>query len=108
VLTARNGLGRQFRRLRPWLRAGDRECTRERRLGAALARVARGGETPCSADAHAHADALVLVAMQLVDLAVARGDELRALAHEADIRVRATNRSGLHELAQTLPHGRPP
>ena len=51
---------------------------------------------------------LVLLAAQLVYLAVAGANDLRALAHEAGVRISASGSSGIHQVGETVLHGGSP
>ena len=80
-------------------RAGlrHRERALERGLGVAPLGAARRREAPGAADAHAHADALGLVAVELVERAVARRQALALGVHEARIGVVRPRRGGIHQ-----------
>jgi hypothetical protein len=76
-LALRRRLGRERRLLRDRrLGLGNGERARQRRLGIATIGAAHGGEAPRATHPHAHADALALARVELVECPVAGGEAL--------------------------------
>lgn len=110
VAPARRRLGGELGRGRSRLCLGDLERALECALEPGAGELPRGREAPGSAAAHANPDALALVALDLVDLSVARGERLRARAHVARVGVVAAVGGRLGEVGEKVAHrlGRQP
>ena len=90
-------LGRERPPGRRRLRLGNGERPRQRLVEAGAGQVTRRREAPGGAAANPNPHALALVALELVDAAVARADRLGARVDVARVGVVAAQRRRLHE-----------
>ena len=86
------------------LLGGDLERSLERGLGVAPPGAACRGEAPRAAQAHAHADPLALVRVELVQPAVPRRQPLSPRAHEAGVGIVGASGGGVDQVAEEVAH----
>ena len=96
--------GRERPRRCRGLALGDPEGAAEGAIGACPGRVARCREAPPAADAHPHADAREVLALDLVDAAVADEDVLAVRLHVPDLGVRAAIGRRAHGVDEHVQH----